>query len=228
MKCIIVEDEPLAREVLRDYIAQVPHLDLVGEYEDAIYALEGLPGASIDVIFLDIHLPKLKGLDFLRLVKNPPQVILTTAYHQYALKGFDLNVVDYLLKPIEYDRFLQAVGKLRWADQGRKSKNEEAGYRFFRVNRTHQKIKLDDILFVESLRDYVRIHTAKESFVTKERIGALTQSLAPLSLLRIHRSYAVAKEHINGFTGSEVVISGRRLPIGRSYRALVKKQLVRW
>ena len=224
LRCIIIEDEPLAVEVLRDYINQVPHLTLVGTFEDAIYALQGLKTLAVDVIFLDIHLPKLKGLDFLRVIDVKPQIILTTAYHEYALEGFDLSVTDYLLKPIEFERFLQAVNKLK-VNAANPQKVEPSKYRFFRVNRNNIKIYLNDILYIESLKDYVRIHTDQGSFVTKAQIGELTKSLQEIELLRIHRSYSVAKQHIKAYSGVDITIGDMKLPIGRSYKEYVREHL---
>ncbi len=177
------------------------------------------------MIFLDIHLPKLKGLDFLRVIDVKPQVILTTAYHEYALEGFDLSVTDYLLKPIEFERFLQAVNKLQMNAASSPQKMASKKYRFFRVNRNNIKIYLDDILYIESLKDYVSIHTDQGSFVTKAQIGDLTRSLKEIELLRIHRSYSVAKQHIKAYSGTDITIGDTKLPIGRSYKEYVREHL---
>lgn len=222
IRCLIVEDEPLAAEVLADYIGEVPHLELAGICEDAIYASSFLKRESIDLLFLDIHLPKLKGLDFLKMLSHPPQVILTTAYHQYALEAFAYDVIDYLLKPIEFERFLQAVHKVKVEKTEGTSLNPEAqteeSFRFFRVNKKNVKILLKDIVYIESLKEYVRICTADRSVVTKFQIGELQKVLAVPNLLRIHRSYLVAKNKITAYTATEVEIQGKTLPIGRTYR----------
>lgn len=222
IRCLIVEDEPLAAEVLTDYIADVPHLELVAICEDAIYASSLLKRETIDLIFLDIHLPKLKGLDFLKMLTHPPQVILTTAYHQYALEAFEHDVVDYLLKPIEFERFLQAIHKVKLENTKQvdspKMEQEPESFRFFRVNKRNVKVKLKDIIFVESLKEYVKIHTEKGSLVTKFQIGALQKTLAEPDLLRIHRSFLVAKNKITAYSATEVEVAGKSLPIGRTYR----------
>jgi DNA-binding LytR/AlgR family response regulator len=223
--CIIVEDEPLAAEVLSDYINQVPFLELKGVCSDAIYAMEVLQGEKIDLIFLDIHLPKLKGLEFLESLKNPPAVIITSAYNEYALQGFDLNVVDYLLKPIRFNRFLKAVNKLKQQQDGTlPSSTPVPGdrlYIFFNVGKKRVKIYLDEILFIESLREYVRITTGDKSILTKFQLSEIEGLLAKNNFLRIHRSFIVAKDKIEAFTATDVEIAGKQIPIGRSYKELV-------
>ncbi|MBX2875286.1 MAG: LytTR family DNA-binding domain-containing protein [Saprospiraceae bacterium] len=229
IRCLIVEDEPLAAEVLADYIAEVLHLELVGICEDAIYASSLLKQESIDLLFLDIHLPKLKGLDFLRMLTHPPQVILTTAYHQYALEAFEYDVVDYLLKPIEFERFLQAIHKVKIASGAETpsitTTEVEEPFRFFRVNKRNVKVLLKDIIYVESLKEYVRIHTEQNTIVTKFQIGELQRVLGMPNFLRIHRSYLVAKNKISAYSATEVEVKGKSLPIGRTYREEVQANL---
>lgn len=223
--CIIVEDEPLAAEVLTDYINQVPFLELKGVCSDAIYAMEVLQREKVDLIFLDIHLPKLKGLEFLESLKNPPAVIITSAYNEYALQGFDMNVVDYLLKPIRFNRFLKAVNKLKQQQDGTLHPSApspgERLYIFFNVGKKRVKIYLDEILFIESLREYVRITTHDKSILTKFQLSEIEGLLAKNNFLRIHRSFIVAKEKIDAFTATDVEVSGKQIPIGRSYKELV-------
>ncbi len=229
LRCLIVEDEPLAAEVLQDYIGQIRQLELVGICEDAIYALETLRKQSIDVVFLDIHLPKLKGLDFIKALKSPPQIILTTAYHQYALQGFDLSVVDYLLKPIEFSRFLQAVNKLkpRELPPGKRAAKKERSFRFFNVKKKKVKVYLDEIRYIESRKDYVKIHTPEQCLTTKFQLGELESILEEAKLLRIHRSFLVSKDHISAFSATEIEVADQKLPIGRSYKETVFKALGR-
>lgn len=234
IRCLIVEDEPLAAEVLQDYIKQVPQLSLVGTCTDALYAMEALRTQPVDVIFLDIHLPKLKGLDFLETLQDPPQVIITTAYHQYALQGYEYNVVDYLLKPIEFSRFLQAVNKLNEGTMANNDTNSTAqelapqparAYRFFTANKRKVKVYLDEILYIESLKEYVRIVTPDKKIVTKYQIGELEGGLDKDNFLRIHRSFLIAKDKIEAYAANEVEIGGQIIPIGRSYRREVSKVL---
>ena len=234
LSCIIVEDEPLATEVLTDYIAQVPFLELVDTYPDALYALEGLKTHSADVIFLDIHLPKLKGLDFLKTLQQPPQVILTTAYHQYALESYDLAVVDYLLKPIEFSRFLTAVNKLKRTEiqslaSIKNSLTPSNDFIFFPTNKKMVKVFLANLLYVESLKDYVRLHTTKQVLVVRMQIGEIEKLLeTQLAILRIHRSYLVVMEKIDAFAATEVEIADKKLPIGRSYKQFVQTNLAQY
>ena len=229
-KCLIVEDEPLAAEILKDYVEQLPQLELVGICPDALYALEALQKQPIDLIFLDIHLPKLKGLDFIKTLQNPPQIILTTAYHQYALQGYELNVVDYLLKPIEFSRFLQAINKLQKPKSTKielqaPSVKKERTAHFFNVNKRKVKVYTDEILYVESLKEYVKIFTMENVLVTKFQLGELEALLNNQNFLRTHRSYLVAKDKIETFSITDVEIQGNHIPIGRSYRSEVAKVL---
>lgn len=227
LNCLIVEDEPLAAEVLQDYIEQLPQLRLVGVCTDALYALGVLQKEVVDVIFLDIHLPKLKGLDFLKSLTNPPQVIITTAYHQYAVQGYEFNVVDFLLKPIEFSRFLQAVNKLSANEKNTIAPKEtmnstyERPYHFFTVNKHKVKIYLDDILYIESLKEYVRIITPQQKILTKFQIGEIASLLPDEQFIRVHRSYIIAISKISAFSNTEVVIGEAIIPIGRSYKKMV-------
>ena len=234
LSCIIVEDEPLAAEVLVDYIQQIPFLQLVGNFPDALYALEAIKEENVDVIFLDIHLPKLKGLDFIKTLKQVPQIILTTAYHQYAIESYELEVVDYLLKPIDFFRFLKAVNKLEQSAGKQVPQNSalsnpsNKNFLFFQVNKKFVKVFLEDILYVESLKEYVRIHTTTQELVTRYQIGEIEQLLHDLDILRIHRSFLVVKNKIDAFSATTVEVGTIQLPIGRSYKILIMKELKGW
>src|SRR5829696_410187 len=170
LRCIIVEDEPLAAKVLSDYISQVPFLRLEGTFKDAILATDYLTDHHTDLIFLDIHLPKLKGMAFLKTLSHPPAVIITTAYHQYAVEGFNLNVTDYLLKPFDFERFLVAVTKVATA-YGDKHKPDESqevkDYLFVNVQKKKVKIMFSEIVYIESQREYIKIVTTKNAYVSK-------------------------------------------------------------
>ena len=224
LKCLIVEDEPLAAEILEDYINQLPYLELIGICKDALFAMEKLHTQKVDLMFLDIHLPKLKGLDFLKTLKDPPRVIITSAYHQYALEGFELNVVDYLLKPIEFSRFLKAVNKVyqnRNAELYTSAPQKERIAHFFNVNKKNVRIYEEDILYIESLKEYVRIVTPEQKWVTKMQLGEIVKLLSPESFIRTHRSFVIAIDKIEAYTGTTVEISNYTIPIGRSYRSIV-------
>ncbi len=228
--CIIVEDEPLAAEVLQDYIRQVPFLQLRGTCADAIFAMEMMQKEKVDLIFLDIHLPKLKGLDFIKTLKHPPHIIITSAYHEYALQGYEYNVVDYLLKPVEFSRFLMAVNKLRQSsEQVAHTTTQpvpgERAFLFFNVSKKKVKIFLDEILFIESLKEYIRIVTKTKTILTKFQLGQIEEILAKNNFLRVHRSFIVAKDKIDAFTATDVEINGKQIPVGRSYKELVQSVL---
>ncbi|MBL7722736.1 MAG: response regulator transcription factor [Chitinophagaceae bacterium] len=228
-KCLIVEDEPLAAEVLQDYVRQVPFLSLKAVCPDAIYAMELLQQEKIDLIFLDIHLPKLKGLDFIKTLKHPPHIIITSAYHEYALQGYEYNVVDYLLKPVEFARFLTAVNKLRQLSSGETIVSApvpaERSYLFFNVSKKKVKVFLDEILYIESLKEYIRIVTKAKSILTKFQLGQIEEMLEKNNFIRVHRSFIVAKDKIEAFTATDVEIDGKQIPVGRSYKELVQSVL---
>ena len=220
IKCIIVEDEPLAAKVLTDYISQVPFLKLQGTFKDAILATAFLQDNQTDLIFLDIHLPKLKGLAFLKTLTNSPAIIITTAYHQYAIEGFELNVTDYLLKPIEFDRFLSAVNKVKgWqAEKKQYIEKETKDHLFISVQKKKIKILYSEILYIESQQEYIKIVTTKKEYFSKLSTNEM-DSLLPANLFkRIHRSYIVSLKKIDSYTSEMVEINNVSIPIGRSYR----------
>ena len=228
--CIIIEDEPLAAEILQEYIADIPFLNLKNTYKDALRALEDMRSNDIDLIFLDINLPKLKGFDFIQTLKNPPHIIITTAYHEYALQGYELNIVDYLLKPIEFSRFLKAVNKLKMLNSLKSYSSSvfiPQGSSYMFVNTSKKKVKLhfEDILYIESLKEYIKIYTSDKVIVTKYQLGQIEEHLPKGGFLRIHRSFIVSKEKIEAFTSSEIEVGNKQLPIGRSYKELVNNLL---
>src|SRR4030095_15451747 len=225
IKCIIVEDEPLAVKVLSGYISQVPFLELQGSFKDAILATDYLRNNHTDLIFLDIHLPKLKGMAFLKTLTHPPAVIITTAYHQYAVEGFDLNVTDYLLKPFEFERFLVAVNKVKSlkSDVVRTSEPESKDFIFLNIQKKKVKILFSEILFVESQREYVKIVTTKKVHVTKMSTHEIEDLLPSTHFKRIHRSFIVSVGKIDSYTAEMVEIGGVQIPIGRGYRDVIEK-----
>jgi two-component system LytT family response regulator len=225
LKCIIVEDEPLAVKILVDYIAQVPFLELQQAFKDAILATEYLREHETDLIFLDIHLPRLKGMAFLKTLVNPPAVIITTAYHQYAVEGFDLNVQDYLLKPFEFERFLSAVNKVkRPAAEGNPLSADVVSkdFLFLSVQKKKVKVMFADIVYIESQREYIRVVTSKSEYVTKMSTHEI-ESLWPANAFkRIHRSFIVSIAKIESYTADTVEAQGVSLPIGRGYRDMLE------
>lgn len=223
--CIIVEDEPLAAEILKDYVQQVPFLNLIGICEDAIYALDILQKEKINLIFLDINLPKLKGFDFIKTIKNPPNIIITTAYHEFALRGYEHNVIDYLMKPVAFTRFLVAVNKLKQSQEitppTLSMKENEREYLFFNVSKKKIKVYIDEILYIESVKEYVNVVTADKSITVKFQLSQVEALLPKNNFIRIHRSYMVAKNKILAFSATDVEINDKQIPIGRSYKELV-------
>jgi len=224
IKCIIVEDEPLAVKVLSDYISQVPFLELHGSFKDAILATDYLRSNAVDLIFLDIHLPKLKGMAFLKTLTNPPAVIITTAYHQYALEGFNLNVTDYLLKPFEFERFLVAVTRVKITQTEKHRSIEEPAEKdhlFLNVQKKKVKILFSEILYIESQREYIKIVTTKKEYISKMSTHEI-ESLLPANLFkRIHRSFIVSVSKIESYTAEAVEVNGISIPIGRGYKDVI-------
>jgi two-component system LytT family response regulator len=236
LRCIIVEDEPLAAKVLAQYISQVPFLQLEATLKDAILATDWLRHHSTDLIFLDIHLPKLKGMAFLKTLTHPPAVIITTAYHQYAVEGFDMNVTDYLLKPFEFERFLIAVNKVRTVQpvatevperiqqlKPASATGEAKDHIFLQADRKKVKILFSDILYIESQREYIKIVTAKKEYLSKMSTTEI-ESLLPAHLFkRVHRSFIVSLSKIESYTADMVELNGISIPIGRGYRDVIEK-----
>ena len=223
IKCIIVEDEPLAVKVLTDYIVQVPFLDLQGTFKDAILTTEYLRENTVDLIFLDIHLPKLKGMAFLKTLSDPPAVIITTAYHQYAIEGFNLNVTDYLLKPIEFERFLVAVNKVKANQKGKPDTHEtqEKDFIFLNVQKKKVKILFSDIVYIESQKEYIKIVTTKKDYISKMSTHEIESLLPPDSFKRIHRSFIISVNKIESYTAEAVEVNGVSIPIGRGYKDVI-------
>jgi two-component system, LytTR family, response regulator len=221
IKCIVVEDEPLAVKVLSDYISQIPFLELQGTFKDAILATDYLRDHRTDLIFLDIHLPKLKGMAFLKTLTHPPAVIITTAYHQYAVEGFDLNVTDYLLKPFEFERFLIAVTKVKSTQIEKQQPNENRkirDYLFVNVQKKKVKILFSEIIYIESQREYIKIITTKSEYISKMSTHEI-EDLLPTNLFkRIHRSFIISVSKIDSYTAEAVELNGISIPIGRGYR----------
>lgn len=231
IKCLIVDDEPPARDVIKRYVEDVPMLELAGMCANAIQAMVVLQQQPIDLVFLDIRMPQLNGTDFLKTLKNTPKVIFTTAHTEYALEGYELDIVDYLLKPVRFDRFLKAVNKAFPHFNGKQvettipvmQENITESFVYFRADRKMIKVLLNDILYVESMKDYVKVVTATGAIITRQSISSVEAMLPENRFLRIHRSFVVSVNKIKSFTNEMIEIDKTEIPIGKLYRNEVMK-----
>jgi two-component system, LytTR family, response regulator len=229
MNCIIIEDEKPAQEILKSFIAKTEWINLVATFDDAVEALDFLKKNDVDAIFLDIQMPGITGIDFLRILKNQPQVIITTAYSQYAIEAFELDVRDYLIKPFSFDRFLKSVNRINSKPDPNQIHQlqqvvTEKSFSFFNVNKMMVRVTFDDIRYVESMREYVYIHNNEGKIVTKMGLGEIEKMLGP-GFLRIHRSYLINLNKIAAFNAEEVIIEKTPLPIGTNYKKLIEEAL---
>lgn len=229
IRCLLVDDEPLAIALLQKHISQLDFMEITATCPNALKALEALKKTEVDLMFLDIRMPAINGIDFLKMLRNPPKVIITTAYREYALDGYDLDIVDYLLKPITFDRFFKSIERyLRNADQQTPLVTQiptESGSIFLKSGYRNVKINTDDILYMESLKDYVKVYTLGGTITTKYRISDMEDELAAKNFLRIHRSFIINLKHMTAFTASDVEIGSTELPIGESYKEQVNRTL---
>ncbi len=224
ISCLIVDDEPLARSLLKDYVAKVPSLKLVAVCPSAVAAMEIIQAQPIDLLFLDIQMPEITGLSLLKILKKKPMVVLTTAYSEYALESYELDVVDYLLKPITLSRFLQAVDKVnsRLSNLSQQPEkvipNQAQPFIFVKDGTKLVKVRWDDILYIEGLKDYVTIHTRQQKVVSLQRLKSLEEQLPPEQFIRIHNSFIVALNAIDIIHKNEVHVATATLPISDSYK----------
>jgi DNA-binding LytR/AlgR family response regulator len=229
MNCAIIDDEPLAREGIARYAKEVDFLQLIHTCENPVELMPLLDQHRIDLLFLDIQTPKMNGIDFLKILQKPPIVIITTAFPTYALEGFQLNVLDYLVKPITLDRFLRSVNKARDYHQllQRADGNAEAAdYFFIKCGSKFEKIHFADILYVEGMQNYVTIYTSKGKYVTLLYLKNLEENLDNQAFIRVHKSYIVSIDKIEGIEGNEIFIQSHRIPISRNYREQVIEKVV--
>ena len=229
LKCLLVDDEPLAIALMQKHIGQLDFMEVAATCPNALKALEILRKTEIDLMFLDISMPAINGIDFLKMLRNPPKVIITTAFREYALDGYDLDIVDYLLKPITFDRFFKSIERyLRNFDQQAQpiiAQSNEPLSIYIKSGYRNVKINIDDILYMESLKDYVKICTLTGDITTKYRISDMEDNLSDKNFLRIHRSFIINFKHITAFTASDVEIGKTELPIGESYKEQVLRML---
>lgn len=232
IRCLVADDEPPAREIIHRYIQNIPGLQLVKECPNALEVLRYLQGEEVDLIFLDINMPQLKGNELLKIMKNPPKVILTTAHPEYALEGYELDVVDYLLKPIQFDRFVKAVHKaVQLNGQGftqtssPQQETKQESFVYFRADRKMVKVMLKDILYIESMKDYIKVFTNDGVIVTKQSMTSVEAMLPETEFIRTHRSFIVALPKIKSFTHELIEIEKTEIPIGKLFRNNVLKVL---
>lgn len=236
INCLLVDDEPLAMEVIASYLAKVSGFQIVAKCKNALEAFEVLQKKNIDLIFLDIQMPQLNGIEFVKTLKNPPKIIFTTAYRDYAIEGFELDAVDYLLKPVSFGRFMKAINKIQRKPIAELPPSPEPTpalstnsntepFLYIKMDKRILKIYLDTIIYIESQKDYVRIITRERDVITKQKISYLEERLPSKQFLRIHRSYLVAINKITAFSGINVEIGEIELPIGRSYKHFVMDAL---
>jgi len=227
--CLIVDDEPLAIKVIEAHVGKIPSLEVVATCSNAIEAFDVLMKQNIDLVFLDVEMPGITGMDLLKSLKKAPAVIITTAHRDFAIDAYELDAIDYLLKPIAFDRFFKSVSKyyqwhtsnsLEVKDAKPTSKSSEP-YIYVRADRKVQKIPISEISFIESLKDYVKIHLANEVIITKEKISTLEEKLRDSIFIRIHRSFLVSTDHIKAFTAETIEVGDKELPIGRTYKNAV-------
>ena len=221
VRCLLIDDESPAIDLLKNHIKLLSNLEIVASCYSAIEAFEILKKEKIDLLFLDIEMPVLKGLDFLKTLQNSPKVIITTAYREYALEGYDLDIVDYLLKPISFNRFVKAVDRYyertQITIQYTKDQKQNEAFFYVNVNKKHIKVVFNDILYIESLKDYVRIHTTHQKLVVKSNIGKIEEQLPSTHFLRTHRSYIIAIDKVTAYTQKDIEIGDIEIPIGSSY-----------
>jgi len=237
LKCIAVDDEPLALDIIEDYVSKVPFLELVKRTENAIEALQLVQAGGIDLVFLDIQMPDLTGIQFLKIANNKASYILTTAYSQYALESYDLNVSDYLLKPIAFDRFYKAVEKVHNQHKNNAETivappvvaaapaapapqvlQQVQDFIFVKTEHKIQKIELDNILYIEGLKDYISIFTKAERVITLQNMKKMEETLPRSQFIRVHKSYIIALDKIESIERSRITICGKIIPIGDTYR----------
>jgi DNA-binding LytR/AlgR family response regulator len=232
IKYLIIDDEHMAHDIIKGYCDMLPNLVLQKSCYDAIEALQYLNEHQVDLIFLDLNMPKLKGFDFLKTLASPPKVIVTTAYSEFALEGYDLNVVDYLLKPFGFERFLKAVNKAITttektqpiSDAKKSSSNDDRI--FLRGDKKHTQFLVDDILYIEAAGNYTKVISSKETITTRDKISNLLTLLPTDDFLQVHKSFAIAIKHIKSVEGNQITIGDHVIPIGKVYKLNVDKLLL--
>jgi DNA-binding LytR/AlgR family response regulator len=231
LRCLLIDDEPPALKVLANYISNINGLEIVGQCKNAIEALNILHEKTVDVIFLDIKMPKILGTEFLKSLSNPPKVIFVTAYRDYAVEGYELDAVDYLVKPVSFERFIKAISKVNRL-MGRESptasthKQTSEPFVYLKVDRDMKKVYLNEILYIESWKDYVKLFLSNgKTLLVKQSISSMEMLLSDHKFLRVHRSFMVSLNKISGYNGISVQLEATEIPIGRLYKQTVMDRL---
>lgn len=233
-KCLIIDDEPLARDLVRNHLEKLDNFEIVAECGDAMKALQVLRNQQVDLMFMDIQMPQITGIEFLKTLKNPPRVIITTAFREYAIEGFELDVVDFLLKPITFERFIKSINKYFQVTSENGNNGDsvssspstpEESFIYVKENKRVIKLLLNEILYIEGLSEYVKIYTANKKIVTKTSMTNMEDKLPDDAFMRIHKSYIVSLNKIEAFTSTSIELAGKELPIGRSYKNKVSQVL---
>ena len=231
LNCIIIDDEPLARKGLKEYVQEIDFLKLLGDFDNPLKAITIMNDQQVDLLFLDIQMPKITGIEFLKSLQNPPMIIFTTAYSQYAVESFELDVVDYLVKPISFDRFFKASVKAKaWLENKKKGElvqgSTDESYFFVKTENKHVKILLEEILFVEALQNYVAIHTREKKILAYVTLGGIEKQLPPENFIKVHKSYIVSIQKIKAVEGNEILIEQHRIPISRNLKDEIMGKVV--
>jgi len=227
-RCIIIDDEPLAIRVIENHLSKINSFEVVDTFTNPLEAMRILQNGNIDVIFLDINMPLINGMDFIKTLHNPPLVIITTAYREYAVESFELDVLDYLVKPIPFTRFMKTINKINnaLANKGNNNFEDDRKHIFVKIDKKLVKIYLDEILYIESLKDYIKITTSIGTYMVHQTLTSFTDALPKEMFIRIHRSYTISKSKVSAVIGNMVEINGSQIPIGRNYVQEVKDAIL--
>lgn len=225
LKCVVVDDEPLAITIIDGFLKKIPYIEVVGKFNSALPVFKFLKENQVDIIFLDIEMPGLTGVDFVKTLSNPPSIIFITANKNYAIEGFDLNVDDFLLKPISFERLLKSVNRITEKKSKKEKESTETNCLYLKENKKMVKVYLKNILFLESIKDYVKVVTVCKTVVTKQPLSYFESILSSAQFLRIHRSFIVALNKIDAYSLSGIDIGNIELPIGRKYKEPVIQKL---
>lgn len=231
IKCIIIDDDPLAIKIIEKYLSEFQNFNIIKTFNNPIAAITTIEKDDIDVIFLDIHLSKINGLEFVKTLDPKPNIVITTAYREYAVESYEIDVLDYLIKPIPFNRFLKAINKITQKVYTQKSNEkdielENESYIFLKVDKKLVKIKFNDIFYIESLKDYIKIFTGNGDYFVHKSLTSITEELPKKNFIRIHRSYTIAIDKVVSVEGNLVEIASKKIPIGRKYVNYAKQTIL--